>query len=308
MIGFRGAHAPIQVMFGSNCVLMDFFKCSVASMVLSLAMGNWAVAQTVGTPRSPPTSTASQLAETSPIIQLGPSDTVSIGVYGQPDMNATVYISDDGTVPVAFAGAVKVAGLSPADAAKQIEKALRDGKFFNDPHVTITLVQSRSQRVSVLGEVGTVGRFPIESNTTLFDLLALAGGLKETAASVIYLLRTDTDGKLVRYPIKLDLAGSNDALAAVPTHSLKGGDSILVPHAEYYYMYGEVARPDRYRLEPGLTLLEALVRAGGVNPRGSEGRIELKRHGADGHDVTRKAKPDEELQADDVIRVKERIF
>src|SRR5882757_8346402 len=192
MIGFRGTHAPIQATFGSNCVLMDFFKCSMASMilVLSLAMGNWAVAQAVGTPRSLPTSNASQpagkAADPSPIIQLGPSDTVSIGVYGQPDMNATVYISDDGTVPVAFAGAVKVAGLSPADAAKQIEKALRDGKFFNDPHVTITLVQSRSQRVSVLGEVGTVGRFPIESNTTLFDLLALAGGPKDTAASVIY--------------------------------------------------------------------------------------------------------------------------
>src|SRR5579872_5963591 len=69
-----------------------------------------------------------------PLLQLGPGDSVSIQVYGQPDLNATVYVSDDGTIPVALTGPVKVAGLSPSEAAARIEKALRDGKYLVDPH------------------------------------------------------------------------------------------------------------------------------------------------------------------------------
>jgi len=65
-----------------------------------------------------------------PLMQIGVGDTITIVVYDQPDMTATVYVSDDGTVPVALAGPVHVAGLSPAGASQAIEKALRDGNFF----------------------------------------------------------------------------------------------------------------------------------------------------------------------------------
>lgn len=70
---------------------------------------------------------------------------------------------------------------------KRIEKTLRDRGILLDPHVTISVVQSRSQRVSVLGEVGAPGRYPVESNTTVFDLLAQAGGTTENSADVIYI-------------------------------------------------------------------------------------------------------------------------
>src|SRR5208337_2437751 len=93
------------------------------------------------------------------IIQLGPGDSVSIQVYGQPDMTTTVYVSDDGTIPVPLAGAVPVAGLSPSEASQRIEKALKDGGFLVDPHVTLTVTQSLSQRVSVLGQVGKPGLY-----------------------------------------------------------------------------------------------------------------------------------------------------
>src|SRR6516165_571033 len=113
------------------------------------------------------------------MIQLGPGDSISIQVYGQPDLAATVYVSDDGTVPVALVGPVQVAHLSPADAAQRIEAALRNARIINDPHVTITVTQSRSQRVSVLGEVGSPGRYAVDARMTIFDLLAQAGGTKE---------------------------------------------------------------------------------------------------------------------------------
>jgi polysaccharide export outer membrane protein len=241
-----------------------------------------------------------------PLMQIGAGDTIMISVYDQPDMTATVYVSDDGTVPVALAGPVHVAGLSPAGASEAIEKALRDGHFFKKPHVTITVVQSRSQRVSVLGEVGSPGRYPIDSKTTVFDLLAQAGGAKDTAASTIYLLRTGKDGNTVRYPIDLRVMADNSK--SIANQSLQGSDSIFVPKSEEFYIYGEVSQPNKYRLEPGMTIVQAIIRAGGVTARGSRNRVEVKRKGPNGEDVLSKGKLDEVIQPNDVIRVKESIF
>ena len=137
------------------------------------------------------------------IIQLGPGDSVNIQVYGQPDMTTTVYVSDDGTLPVPLAGAVPVEGLSPSEASHRIESALKSGGFLVDPHVSLTVVESRSQRVSVLGQVGKPGMYLIQSNMTIFDLLAQAGGELDTGSDVMYLLRADTSGQVQRVPISL---------------------------------------------------------------------------------------------------------
>jgi polysaccharide biosynthesis/export protein len=240
------------------------------------------------------------------IIQLGPGDSVSIQVYGQPDMTTIAYVSDDGTLPVPLAGAVPVNGLSPSGASHRIESALKTGGFLVDPHVSLTVVEGRSQRVSVLGQVGKPGVYPIQSNTTIFDLLALAGGELETGADVVYLLRADTSGQVQRYPISLK--GLNEGSQSIPVRELHGADSIFVPRAEQFYIYGEVTAPNKYRVEPQMTVIQAIARAGGVSPRGSERRVDIKRMGPNGKYVTLKAKLNDIVKPDDVIRVKESIF
>ncbi len=240
------------------------------------------------------------------LLQLGPGDSVALQVYGQPDLSTTVYVADDGSIPVPLVGNVQVNGLSPSEAGRATEKALSDGKFLIDPHVTVTVVQSRSQRVSVLGEVGTPGRYAIESNTTIFDLLAQAGGAKETSSDVVFLLRPDATGKINRYPI--NLKGLGDARNSMPTQALQGGDSIFVPRAPQFYIFGEVTQPNMYRVEPGMTIVQAIARAGGVTPRGSRNRFEVRRKGADGVERTVNAKLSDPVQPNDVIRIKESIF
>ena len=257
--------------------------------------------------QSPASSDPSTTSADSParIIQIGPGDSVSIQVYGQPDMSTVVYVSDDGTIPVPLAGPVQIAGQSPSQASKRIEKALKDGNFLVDPHVTLTVTVSRSQRVSVLGQVGRPGQYPIEANTTIFDLLALAGGALDTGSEDIFLLRSDASGTLQRYPI--NLKGLEKAKGVIPGQTLRGGDSILVPRAEQFYIYGEVTAPNKYRVEPDMTVIQAIARAGGVTPRGSERRVDIKRL-VEGKYVTVKAKLNDPVKADDVIHVKESIF
>ena len=241
-----------------------------------------------------------------PLLPLGPGDSVAIQVYGQPDMNATVYVSDDGTIPVALAGPIQVGGVSPAEASARIEKALRDGKYLIDPHVTLTVTESRSRRVAVLGQVGKPGRYPIESNTSLFDLLAEAGGVGETGGDILYILHPEKGGKITRRRISMKSLSDSANTTSVPT--LSGGDSVFVPLAPQLYIYGEVNAPGKFKVEPGMTVIQAIARAGGISQRGSQNRVEIKRRKADGTYETTKAKLGDLVQADDVLRVKESIF
>jgi polysaccharide export outer membrane protein len=278
--------------------------------VIALMLGG--LAAQAGTPQSPAISPptpdeARALAQIKPpLLQLGPGDSVAIEVYGQTDMGGTVYVSDDGTIPVALAGPVQVAGLSPSQASARIEKALRDGKFLVDPHVTLTVTQSRSQRVSVVGDVGKPGRYAIESNTSIFDLLAEAGGVTEVAGDTVDILRPGADGNITRIQVSLkSLSGGGNALS---TPSLKGGDTVFVPRAPQFYIYGEVATPGKFKVEVGMTVVQAIARAGGLTQRGSASRVVVKRTKTDGTYETTKARLSDLVQADDVIRVKESIF
>ena len=241
-----------------------------------------------------------------PLLQLGPGDSVSVQVYGQPDMSTTAYVSDDGTVPIPLAGPVQVSGASPAEAGTRIEEQLKARKILVDPHVTVTVSQSRSQRVSVLGQVATPGRYPVESNTSIFDLLALAGGITATGSDIVFLLRPDKDGKEIRHAI--DLKGLAAGNGNIPTETLRGGDSVFVPKAEQFSIYGEVTTPGRYRVEAGMTVIEAIAKAGGITQRGSQRRVTIKRRKDDGTYASVKANFGDLVQPDDVIQVKESIF
>jgi polysaccharide biosynthesis/export protein len=235
---------------------------------------------------------------------LSAGDSVSVQVFGQPE-GPNVYVSDDGTITVPLVGNIEVAGTSPAEAAARVAKALKDGGYFVDPRVTI-VTQPRSQVVTVLGEVATSGRYPITPGTTILDLLAQAGGLKETASDVGYVQRRDETGHINRYPVKLN--GLTEIKDSLPTSTLLGGDTLMVPPAEHYYVTGEITTPGKYYIAPGMTVMQAIVRAGGITERGSEHRIELKRLEKDGQYKVIHAKPGDPIQADDVIRVKESIF
>jgi polysaccharide biosynthesis/export protein len=242
----------------------------------------------------------------SPLTPLGAGDSVTLHVFGQPDMDTVLGVADDGTIRIPLAGSVPVGGLSAEAAARRVEKAFKDGGYFVDPHVTLTVTQSLSQRVSVLGEVHVPGRYPVDSKTTIIDLLAQAGGQTEFASDTVYVLRTDPTGATKRYPV--NLKGLLDPRTSTPTQLLRAGDSVYVPRAEQFYILGEVQKPSMYKLEPNLTVLQAISLAGGVTAKGSDRRVEIKRAGKNGQQVVIKPKPNDLVQPDDVIRVKESIF
>lgn len=243
-----------------------------------------------------------------PLQPLGAGDEVSVHVFGQPNMDGTMYVADDGTVQVPLAGPVHVAGLSPTEAAHAVETALREKQILVSPHVTFTILKSTSQQVSVLGEVHTSGIFPIQSNSTLLQLLAQAGGETDQGSDTVFVLRPGPDGAIQRLPVNLRGLADAGATPEAAEFTMRGGDQVYVPRAAQVFVTGEVRQPGQFRIDPGMTVLEALARAGGVTNMGSTRRISIKRelHGGQYREFS--GSLTDKVEPDDVITVKERIF
>ena len=226
--------------------------------------------------------------------KLGVGDTVHITVFQQADLTSDARVSERGSVSMPLIGEVKIAGLSQAQAAKLIASELKKGKYLNNPQVTVALTTLRSRQVSVLGLVVRPGLYPLDTaEMKVPQVIAAAGGIAPGGSETVTVIRS---GK----PIPVNSLSKD--------FDLQGGDTVYVDRAPVFYVYGEVPRGGAYRLEPNMTVMQAIVAGGGITPRGSERRLKLRRTGTDGKVVESDAKPTDIVQADDVIFVKEALF
>jgi polysaccharide biosynthesis/export protein len=226
--------------------------------------------------------------------KLGIGDTVRIAVHQQPDLSTEARISERGTVAMPLVGEVKVTGLSQREAAEAIAGRLKEGKYLKNPQVTVAIAAVRSRQVSVLGEVARPGRYALDDTSSrLTDVIAAAGGITATGADTVTVMR---QGKTQKVTVLRE------------SFDLKGGETIHVERAPVFYIYGEVTRSGAYRVEPNMTVMQAIAAGGGISPRGSDRRLKLRRVGADGKVVESDAKLRDIVMPNDVIYVKEALF
>lgn len=236
---------------------------------------------------------------------LGPGDVLRISVFEQPDLSLEVRVSESGTITYPLIGEVKVGGETPAAAERKISSLLENGGFLKNPHVSIIVSQLQSQQVSVLGQVNRPGRYPLEGNRTLSDVLALASGIAPEGGDLITLVRSK-DSVVSRQVI--DLAEMMRTGNVNDNLNIVAGDIVYVDRAQKFYIYGEVQRPSQYRLEHNMTVLQALSVGGGLTPRGTERGVRIKRQNPNGEMEIIKAKHDDLVQPNDVVYVQESLF
>lgn len=275
----------------------------LAALLAGVAIPPAAAAAPAGT-NAPGTS--AQAPARKPGLRLGTGDIVTVSVLGQPELTTTLDVDGDGQIAVPLAGRITVEGLSPTAAARKVAAALRENRIVVDPQVAVALVESRSQQISVLGEVRTPGRFNIGAQLTVLDALAMAGGVTPSAGAVGYLLRR-TGGKTLRVEIDLEELASRGTTEHAQ-RDLHAGDTLMIPKAEQFYIYGEVKSPNVYPLKPGTTVMQALSLAGGLTERGSDRRVEIRRRDAKGQLRQIPGELGDPVRADDILYVKERFF
>ena len=234
--------------------------------------------------------------------RLGPGDLLKIATFGYNDLSADVRVSESGNITFPLIGQVPVEGLSTRDVETLITERLAAGSFIKGAQVSVLIVEYQSQKVSVMGQVAKPGQYHLDGATRVLDLLAKAGGtIDDSAGDRAVLLRHDGRSEV----IDLEALFNGDAKQN-PT--VANGDTINVPRAPRFYIYGEVQKPGAYRLERNMTLSRAISAGGGLTARGSERRVVVKRRGEAGVENTASIDGADPIREDDVLYVKESLF
>ena len=237
--------------------------------------------------------------------RMGTGDVVRITVYGNPDLTTEARVSEEGGITFPLIGMVKAAGQTPATTEKEIAARLAKGGFIVDPNVNLNIVQYRGQQISVLGRVNRPGKYTLEKATRLADALALAGGVIIDGADTVTLMRT-RDGKTEYRDI--DMVALFKSGGEANNISVQDGDILNVARQPMFYIYGEVQRPGSFRVEQGMSVVQALSMGGGLTPRGTQRGIRVLRRDASGSMQEVEVKLADPVKKDDVIYVKESLF
>lgn len=194
---------------------------------------------------------------------IGPGDQLHVLVFETPDLEQRPRVTDAGDIPLMLLGNVNVAGLTPAQAAEKIQQQLIAGNLLKHPQVTVTVDQYATQSVAVLGQVKAPGTFPVTAPRSIFDMIALAGGLTDVADRSITIERHSDAAKKVTFFF------SNNAKNAIDDAVLVNpGDKVIVSKAGLVYVLGDVKTPGGYVMSNNssqLTVLQVVAAAGGTN-------------------------------------------
>ena len=228
---------------------------------------------------------------------LGVNDEVDITVFGRTDTKVSTRIAEDGTVTVPLIGQVRAQGETPRSLALLISTRLKAGGYFTNPIVNVDVKSFVSNSVTVFGNVNTPGVLPVDRPLTLAMMIARAGGVRGDAATYAVLRHAGGQAEHKVYFAELNDTSGWGVL-------MKPGDIIYVPQAEQFFVYGQVNAPGQFPVQTGMTVRQALARAGGPTLGGTEKKVSLYRNGK----LVKKIPLDEMVQANDVLRVGERLF
>lgn len=196
---------------------------------------------------------------TPPNYRLGPGDEVVIDIWGASQNTIRQQISPDGTINLEQLGPVFLSGMSIERAQQYLTGELR--KIYSDQsnQIRVTLGNTRTIQINVMGEVIQPGTYALSAFSTVFHALYRAGGV-----SGIGSLRN----------VKVSRGGQTVATVDVYQFIMQGktrddirleeGDVIIVPaYEELVQITGNVKRPMRYEMKKGETLSTLLKYAGG---------------------------------------------
>jgi len=160
------------------------------------------------------------------VYKVGPLDALNIVVWRNSDLSGTVSVRPDGRISTPLVQDLVVAGKTPPEIAREIEKAL--SKYVRDPNVTVLVTSFQgtfSEQIRIVGEAAKPQAIAYRQNMTLLDVMIQAGGLTDFAdGNSAVLVRNNTS-----YTVRLkDLLKRGDISANA---AMAPGDVIIVPQS-----------------------------------------------------------------------------
>jgi polysaccharide export outer membrane protein len=110
---------------------------------------------------------------------IGAEDILHIETWREPDFTRTVGVRPDGKITMPLIGDVQAAGETPQALTNDLKDKV--GKYVQTPVVTVTVIEVRSKKYYIDGEVGKPGMYPLITPTKVLEALSMAGGFREFA-------------------------------------------------------------------------------------------------------------------------------
>ena len=202
---------------------------------------------------------------------LGPGDVLVVDVYGASRDNLSLTVSPEGDVYVPEVGPIQVSGLQISAAKNRIRAKL--GKFYQSSDIRVTLGQTRSIQINVLGEVRVPGTYTLSSLSTVYHALYRAGGIN--GLGTLRNIKLYRQGKLVTVVDVYQFILSGRLAGNV---RLEDNDVIQVgPYERLVSISGKVKRPMSYELRDGESLETLLRYSGGFASDAHQNTIRVLR-------------------------------
>lgn len=247
--------------------------------------------------------------------RVGVGDQLEISVFGHEDLHRMTEVRADGTINYPLLGDVQVGG-EPVSKVKEIITTGLARDYLVEPQVNVEVREYRSRWVTVIGAIRSPSRYVLIRNMQLIDLLASAGGLSAEAGSDILITRRDPGSRSSRQivVVREDLFSRDNESANI---FLDPGDIVTISEREFFYIRGEVNRPNAYIFKNGMTVLKAISIAGGFSQFANRKEVELLR--TDDGQIHHKTivnikaiengkREDIPLRPEDIIIIPRRIF
>ena len=211
--------------------------------------------------------------------RLGPGDDVNVDIWGASQESFTETISPDGTITIEGVGVIHLAGLSVSQAKARLKQVL--GPRYQGSKIDLTLGQTRTITVSVIGEVKVPGTYTMSAFASVYNALYMAGGPNEIGT--LRNVKVYRNGRLLSSVDVYDFLLNGKLTGDV---RLQDNDVITVsPYEALVNITGKVKRPMFYEMKKSETAATLLRYAGGFTGDAYTKAIRINRKAGNGYSV-----------------------
>ena len=210
---------------------------------------------------------------------LGPGDQVIVDVYGASQKSQQLEVSPDGVIVVEGYGPIQVSGLTVAAAQKKLRTTL--GSRYKSSSMNVSVGQTRTIMVNVMGEVKAPGTYTLSAFSTVFHALYMAGGINDLGT--LRSIKVYRQGRLIstvdvyQYILNGRLAGNV---------RLQENDMIIVgPYEALVNIRGHIKRPMFYEMRPTESVAQVIKYAGGFSSDAFKKSVRLVRKSGERYSV-----------------------
>lgn len=202
---------------------------------------------------------------------VGPGDQVVIDVYGATQKSQKLEVSPDGTVIVEGVGPIHLAGLSVEAANAKIKDQL--GQRYSSSRIQMTVAQTRTITVNVMGEVSAPGTYTLSAFASVFHALYMAGGVN--GVGTLRNIKVYRGGRQLTSVDVYDYILNGRLTGNV---RLQDNDVIVVgPYDCLVDIVGNVKRPMAYEMKQSESVATLLKYAGGFSTKAYKAAVRLTR-------------------------------